>query len=181
MTASRETLRLGFLTTLEQTNDCFVGGLLITNHLGRPLEFQCTTPVRPNSTQKILYGPTLKPFVMSELIGKTLYERADVKPDLLLVEDDDLLNLRDLIDAPVACLHASAEVPVLAGSSEFGEWDEEPLMLGRQHLRLHHAHDVDRRSILKRSHLLPEKADLEEPFERVREALQEVLNPGVSR
>ncbi len=173
MTASRETLRLGFLTTIEQSNDCFVGGLLITNHLGRPLEFQCTTPVRPNSTQKILYGPTLKPFVMTELIGKTLFERADVKPDVLLVEDDDLLGLRELIDKPVACLSVESKVPVLVGGPE-----EEPLTLGRQHLRLHHAHETDRGSILKRSHLLTEQADLEEPFERVREALQEVLNPG---
>lgn len=173
MTASRETLRLGFLTTVEQSNDCFVGGLLVTNHLGRPLEFQCTTPVRPNSTQKILYGPTLKPFVMTELIGKTLFERADVKPDILLIDDDDLLGLRELIDKPVACLLVESKVPVLVGGPE-----EEPLTLGRQHLRLHHAHESDRSSILKRSHLLTEQADLEEPFERVREALQEVLNPG---
>jgi len=173
VTASRETLRLGFLTTVEQSNDCFVGGLLITNHLGRPLEFQCTTPVRPNSTQKILYGPTLKPFVMTELIGKTLYERADVKPDLLLVEEVDLLGLRELIDKPVACLSEEVRVPVMAGANE-----EEPLTLGQQHLRIHHAHTMDRGSILKRSHLLPEQADLEEPFERVREALQEVLTPG---
>ncbi|MBD3673051.1 MAG: hypothetical protein HUJ26_05950 [Planctomycetaceae bacterium] len=176
MTASRDTLRLGFLTTVEQANDCFVGGLLITNHLGRPLEFQCTTPVRPNSTQKILYGPTLKPFVMTELIGKTLYERADVKPDVLLVEDDDLLGLRELIDKPVACLSLESQVPAMVGGPE-----EEPLTLGQQHLRVHHAHDTDRGSILKRSHLLPEQADLQEPFERVREALQEVLNPGATR
>lgn len=176
MTASRDTLRLGFLTTVEQANDCFVGGLLITNHLGRPLEFQCTTPVRPNSTQKILYGPTLKPFVMTELIGKTLYERADVKPDVLLIEEDDLLGLRELIDKPVACLSVESKIPAMMGGP-----GEEPLRLGKQLLRVHHAHDSDRGSILKRSHLLPEQADLEEPFERVREALQEVLSPGASR
>ena len=176
MTASRETLRLGFLTTVEQSNDCFVGGLLITNHLGRPLEFECTTPVRPNSTQKILYGPTLKPFVMTELIGKTLYERADVKPDVLLVEEEDLLGLRELVDKPVACLSVDSPIPVMVGGPA-----EEPLKLGQQQLRVHHAHQMDRSSILKRSHLLPEQADLEEPFERVREALQEVLNPGAVR
>jgi hypothetical protein len=175
VTATRETLRLGFLTTVEHLHDCFVGGLLITNHLGRPLEFQCTTPVQPNSTQKILYGPTLKPFVLSELIGRTLFERADVKPDVLLVDQDDLMSLRELLDVPVACLSLESVVPVLVG----GE-DEESLMLGRQQLRVHHAHDDDRASILKRSHLLPEQADLEEPFQRVREALQEVLSPGVA-
>lgn len=175
MTASRETLRLGFLTTIEHHDDCFVGGLLITNHLGRPLEFQCTTPVQPNSTQKILYGPTLKPFVLTELIGRTLYERADVKPDLLLVDQDDLMSLREFLEVPVACLNSEVAVPVLVGGEE-----EEGLMLGRQRLRVHHSHDSDRHTILQRSHLLPEQADLEEPFQRVREALQEVLSPGVA-
>lgn len=175
MTATRETLRLGFLTTVEHQNDCFVGGLLITNHLGRPLEFQCTTPVQPNSTQKILYGPTLKPFVVSELIGRTLYERADVKPDILLVDQEELMALRELLEVPVACLDAAEAVPVLVGGGE-----EESLQLGRQQLRVHHAHDHDREAILNRSHLLPEQADLEEPFQRVREALQEVLAPGAA-
>jgi hypothetical protein len=175
VTTTREQLRLGFLTTIEHRNDCFVGGLLITNHLGRPLEFQCTTPVQPNSTQKILYGPTLKPFVLSELIGRTLYERADVKPDVLLVDQEGLVSLRELLDVPVACLETGEAVPVLVGAE-----DEEPLTLGRQRLRVHHAHDTDRQAILERSHLLPERADLEEPFQRVRDALQEVLSPGVA-
>jgi hypothetical protein len=175
VTASRETLRLGFLTTIEHHNDCFVGGLLITNHLGRPLEFQCTTPVQPNTTQKILYGPTLKPFVLSELIGRTLYERADVKPDLLLVDQDDLIPLREWLNIPVACLNSKAAVPVLVGGAEEGT-----LTLGRQQLRVHHAHESDCETILQQSHLLPEQADLEEPFQRVREALQEVLSPGVA-
>ena len=113
---------------------------------------------------------------MTELIGKTLYERADVKPDVLLVEEDDLLGLRELIDKPIACLSMESQVPAMVGGPV-----EEPLKLGQQQLRVHHAHEMDRGSILKRSHLLPEQADLEEPFERVREALQEVLSPGATR
>src|SRR4029450_11711246 len=52
-------LRLGFFTAIAVPERGFVGGLLVTNHLGRPLEFQCTAPVRPNRTQEILYGPPL--------------------------------------------------------------------------------------------------------------------------
>ncbi|MCA9043520.1 MAG: hypothetical protein KDA69_04320, partial [Planctomycetaceae bacterium] len=53
-------LNLGFLQ-VTLTPSGYVGGLLVTNRQGRPLEFQCTTPVQPNRTQEILYGPTLKP------------------------------------------------------------------------------------------------------------------------
>ena len=64
-TGNSEKIHLGFLTALEVSEVGYVGGLLITNHYGRPLEFQCTTPVQPNHTQKILYGPTLVPFILS--------------------------------------------------------------------------------------------------------------------
>ena len=50
-----EQLRLGFLTAIEVPDKGLTGGLLVTNHYGRPLEFQCTTPVRANATQEILY------------------------------------------------------------------------------------------------------------------------------
>ncbi len=50
--AKTDQLRLGFLETLEVDGRGHVGGLLITNQHGRPLEFQCTTPVKPNRTRK---------------------------------------------------------------------------------------------------------------------------------
>jgi hypothetical protein len=177
VSAPRETLRLGFLTALEQPADCFLGGLLVTNHLGRPLEFQCTTPVKPNATQKILYGPTLKPFILTELIGRTLFERAEVKPDVILVTDPDLLGLRELIDRPIACLNYSDDVPIVLDAAEEAEW----YSLGHQKLRFHRAHTGDKSVFVRRSHLLPAQADWTEPFERVREALREVSVPGGAR
>jgi hypothetical protein len=50
---TQDQLRLGFLTAVEEAEGGVVGGLLVTNRFGRPLEFQCTTPVRPNRTQQI--------------------------------------------------------------------------------------------------------------------------------
>src|SRR5260370_25353947 len=87
MTANgkQDQLRLGFLTAIELPDRGFVGGLLVTNHCGRPLEFQCTVPVKANPTQEILYGPTLVPFILGELIGGTLVEKAGVKPQLILI------------------------------------------------------------------------------------------------
>ena len=47
----KEQIRLGFMTAVEIGDRNFVGGLLVTDRFGRPLEFQCTTPVKPNRTQ----------------------------------------------------------------------------------------------------------------------------------
>ena len=54
--AKTDQLRLGFMETIEVEGRGHIGGLLITNQNGRPLEFQCTTPVRPNRPQEILLG-----------------------------------------------------------------------------------------------------------------------------
>jgi hypothetical protein len=104
MESGKESFRLGFLTAIEVPERGFVGGLLVTNHFGRPLEFQCTAPLKPNRAQEILYGPTLIPYVLGDLIGRTLIEKVGVKPHLILTERNDLLPMRDLVSIPVACV-----------------------------------------------------------------------------
>lgn len=167
-----EQFKLGFLTTIELPDGGFVGGLLVTNRLGRPLEFQCTAPVRANRTQEILYGPTLVPHILTDLVGRTLVEKAGVKPDLVLTENAEVLALREQISTPVAFLDD--------GSATETEAEPAPrLTLGRQTLRFHSAHAGDSESIKRKSHLVPGEANLGEPFERVREALNEAATTNV--
>lgn len=233
---SRDQFRLGFLTAIETTDRGYVGGLLVTNHFGRPLEFQCTAPVKPNRTQEILYGPTLVPFVLGELIGRTLVEKVGIKPHLVLTERPELLDVRAHVNVPVACVDArevarravaivdqvvsavkestgadtapgenvdsttedpapkQQEISVLdaqengmvaaaAASLDSVESTESQspnneITLGRQMLRFHSAHPGDRRVLETSSRLIPEDADLREPFERVREALLETVRLG---
>lgn len=177
MTANgkQEQLRLGFLTAIEVPEKGFVGGLLVTNHYGRPLEFQCTMPVRPNPTQEILYGPTLGAFILGELIGSTLVEKSGVKPHLILTDREQILELRNHLDQPVALVEADEA----AGSANSD--NDPPIKLGRQNLRFHRGHTDDRSIVSGRAQHVPADADLKEPFERVREALQETLKSGALR
>ncbi|MFN5300205.1 MAG: hypothetical protein ACK5HA_18180 [Planctomycetaceae bacterium] len=169
-----EQLRLGFLTAIEVPERGFSGGLLVTNHYGRPLEFQCTTPVKPNATQEILYGSSLQPFLLGELIGGTLVEKTSVKPQLILTDLPQILELRNHIDLPV----------VLVGLDEHfahGEEGEPTLQLGRQKVRFHPAHGGDCEEVAANTQQVPAEADLCEPFTRVRDALQETLKTGSLR
>lgn len=172
----KENFRLGFLTAIEVPERGFVGGLLVTNHFGRPLEFQCTAPLKPNRAQEILYGPTLVPYVLGDLIGRTLIEKVGVKPHLVLTERNDLLPMRELVSIPVACFD---EQPT---SSESPPSEEPaPCRLGRQILRFHAAHTDDQSIAKKGAASVPNDADLREPFERVREALNETAQSGAAR
>jgi len=185
--SGKESFRLGFLTAIEVPERGFVGGLLVTNQFGRPLEFQCTAPLKPNRAQEILYGPTLIPYLLGDLIGRTLVEKVGVKPHLILTERNDLLPLRDLVSIPVACVDeqtasdkplpttdqsaASASEPAIASASP-------QFRLGRQILRFHAAHAGDQAIAQQGAATVPQDADLREPFERVREALNETAQPG---
>jgi hypothetical protein len=168
-------LRLGFLTAIEVGDKGYVGGLLVTNAGGRPLEFQCTLPVKPNPTQELLYGPTLVPFVLGELIGGTLVERAGVKPQVILTDREQILELRNHLEMPVALVIKNDKSAKQDEAS--GEAVKE-IRLGRQIIRIHSAHESDEQSLLEDGKQIPADADLSEPFDRVREALQETLRAG---
>ncbi len=159
----QDAFRLGFLTEIRIAERGFVGGLLVTNHLGRPLEFQCTAPVKPNRTQEILYGPTLVTFLLAELIGRTLVEKIGVKPHLVLVERPDLLELRRHVNVPVACLQED-DRPATPG-----------VRLGRQFVVSHREFVGDDTPISQGAPYITADADLSEPFQRVRDALHEAL------
>jgi hypothetical protein len=163
-----EQLRLGFLTAIHLENRGHVAGLLVTNKYGRPLEFQCTAPVRPNRTQELLYGPTLVPFLLGELLSKTLLERIGVKPQVVLTDRVEMLDSRPHVSVPIAFV-------VGKESATERESDWESLRLGKLPFRLHAEFGEDLKSFEKLAKELASDADLLEPLDRVREALQETM------
>ena len=168
-------LCLGFLTALEDAQGGFLGGYLVTNQRGRPLEFQCTTVVRPNRSQRILYGSTLRPYLMGELIGLTLVEKASTKADLLFTDQPPVLALRRHLDTPLVCLDqpgeegAAAAIPPEPGSPEAFR-QESPLTAT---LCCELGFDADRTTIEAWLRSLETPLDLYEPFCRIREAVDE--------
>jgi hypothetical protein len=179
--SGKENFRLGFLTAIEVPERGFVGGLLVTNHFGRPLEFQCTAPLKPNRAQEILYGPTLIPYVLGDLIGRTLIEKVGVKPHLVLTERNDLLPMRELVSIPVACFDEQPASNEGASQETPSPGEQSGCRLGRQILRFHAAHAEDQSIAQKGAASVPQDADLREPFERVREALNETAQAGAAR
>lgn len=171
-TGKSDGLRLGFLTSLSLGERGFVGGLLVTNHMGRPLEFQCTAPVRPNRTQEILYGPTLGPFLLGDVIGRTLIEKATVKPTLVLVEVPQLLDLRAQTSIPIACLES---IDLKAEGAVRFPADALRLRVGMHSLVFASDFEDDLELVRGKANLVPKEADLSEPFGRVRDALQETV------
>lgn len=147
---------LGFLTVLHEASG-YLGGYLVTNVWGRPLEFRLSSAVQPNRVQHILYAATLEPYICADLIGKTLVDKAAVPVQLIVTDRQSVLDLRFKIECPVLWL---AELGSLSCHPRFPE-DEARMrdLLGR----------------------LDAGFDLAEPFVRIREAIGEARKMGVHK
>ncbi|NIL96315.1 MAG: hypothetical protein GTO26_02970 [Planctomycetales bacterium] len=170
---------IGFLTVVRDQRHGLCGGYLIVNPAGRPLEFHCTAPVRPNRAQEILYGPTLDEFLYGEQIGRTLVQRGGVQPALLCTDALPMMSLRPLISQPLALLLPSVEPqteesPLRYRVDPGQEGPPEARMLNVRGGRMTTApaHPSDLATI---ADLLPglDELDLAEPFERIRAAIVE--------
>ena len=95
----------GFLTVMEHQRLGLIGGYLVLNSLGRPVEFHCTSPVRTNRAQEILYGTTLNAFLYGDQIAQTLITRAKNKPCTTLTDKPQVLAVQDCVEMPICFLH----------------------------------------------------------------------------
>ncbi len=100
-----EQFNLAFLDLKPFENgQCIRGAILVTNSKTDPLEFRCTSPIRPTALQKTLWGGRLTGYIASQLIGKPLLDAISNKSTLVVVQNAALLELRPLINLPVVQL-----------------------------------------------------------------------------
>jgi len=169
-------LHLGFLTVFAEGN-AYLGGYLVTNSWGRPIEFRLSTAVQPNRVQHILYAHTLIEYLCAELIGKTLIEKTSTPIHLLVTDTPDVLPIRSRID-----------VPVVAALAE-----NQPSAPDAEHLLTMFAHPrssapltfdlkwaSDEGPIRAALDKLDAALDLAEPFTRIREAMAEARKVGAT-
>jgi hypothetical protein len=169
MTANgaKATTALGFLTVREHEEHGLFGGYLMLNTNGRPLEFHCTAPVKANRAQEILYGPALKPFLYAEQIGQTLLTRGKVTPYLVCTNSPLMLSVREFIAAPVLL--------VLPPETSSRDWptDIHRFEVGGHQVGLDSSNADDRAEVLRLWQAHPTIVSLHEPFQRIREAIDE--------
>jgi hypothetical protein len=75
----------GYLTTLCE-NGTYVGGLMLTDRFGIPLDFQYTEPVIPSRVQKIIYGSVLDRYIRHHVIVPALLKDLTHQPPFFMVD-----------------------------------------------------------------------------------------------
>ena len=101
MTEQKDTLIAYFSILRTPNSEGYLGGMLVLDQKGVPIEFRCSLPVRPTQAQKALYGNTLEPYVFNQLIGLPLTQALTKQPACYIVKNTMLLELREHISSPV--------------------------------------------------------------------------------
>jgi hypothetical protein len=81
---------IGYLSVMN-IDGKHLGGVLVINDLGIPVEFKYSEPVTPTKLQEIIYGNSLEYYLHAEIIAKGLVQRLENKPEVILVQDPTLL------------------------------------------------------------------------------------------
>ena len=158
---------LGFLSVFQEPSG-FVGGYLVTNPWGRPLEFRLSSAVQPNKVQQILYGDTLQGYLCGEVIGKTLIDKTATRAQIVIVDNPMALDLRLRVDVPVALWHCIADPDQAM-----------PGLMVQSRLFCHAQFSEDVAAIRAAIEKLG-VLDFGEPFAHIREALSEARKMGVT-
>jgi len=168
---------LGFLTVFQE-GPGYLGGCLVTNSWGRPLEFRLSTAVQPNRVQHILYGNTLQEYLYADLIGKTLIDKCATAVQILFIDSLTVLPIRSRLEIPVV-----AVVPQDDPSVSFLP-DERIARIKNERSTASVLYDPRQAGDAERISRILEKIDpgmdLSEPFTRIREAMNEARKMGVT-
>ncbi len=160
---------IGFYTVEQNELTGWTGGLLVLNGGGRPLEFQCTLPVRPSRSHEILYGATLRDYLIGDAIGSLLVKRCRNAPSVICCDQAEALQLDGYCDQPIALVSEAAEPDEGPITDEMMP-GYETLELAGSSIRVAIERADQVRSLAKQ---FPNLTDLLEPFDRIREAISE--------
>lgn len=104
--------KIGYILTYTLEDASYLGGLMLIDKDGIPLEFAYTENIKPTRIQKILYGQSLEKYIKREVILTNLLNHIRVKPDLLITPEENLTELRSVVSYPIISVNQTSLSPL---------------------------------------------------------------------
>ncbi len=170
-------IQLGFMTIFQENNTT-LGGYLVTNSWGRPIEFRMSSGVQPNRMHQILYANTLQEYLHADLIGKALLDKSSSAVHLLFTDSLGTLSLRSRVNFPVVAIWDAGD----NRGQEFDRVTYKHLSTPgfNQTMVMDPGFAEEEDTVLAILQRLDKAFDLTEPFQRIREAMGEARKMGVA-
>ncbi len=154
---------IGYLS-VDEIDGKHVGGIIVVDERGIPLEFKYTKPVQPTELQRIIYGKALEDYLHVEIIAKSLLSKLENKPGVILTDDVKL------IEAGEGIFHVSKTTE----GEKRGEGEYVIASAGINYRLVGNGSIPD--EILDELRAFSERMDLLEPFQRLHRALEYVCS-----
>lgn len=178
-----EALKLAYFVAMKE-GASYLGGLLLTDTSGLPLDFRYTEPITPTRLQAVLYGKALEPHLKEEVIQRTLLKELKGTPDLFILPPADMAGgWTGDAKCPALALQKTQEGPLPRIGETFRVSPREVLVQaaeGAAPLRVIFAQAVeiaDQEQALQKLLEAAYHMDPMEPLERVYAALQALVHP----
>ncbi len=174
---------IAFLGFREFDNgETYRGAILVTDEWSKPIEFRCTAPIRPTQLQRTLYGKSLLPHVLTELIALPLISSVREKAQFYVIADDAYFDVRQKVSVPVirvARLNGAKSKQEDQPKSRLQTLQSASGKFAQVEIEAHWKFEGDLDSCGDRLRDLFARWDLVEPFQRLAEGLQYVHDEGV--
>lgn len=171
--------KIGYILTYTLEDSSYLGGVMIIDKDGIPLEFAYTENIKPTKIQRILYGQSLEKYIKREVILNNLLNHIKVKPDLLITPEENLAELRTSATYPIINISQTALSPLtevgISQDINKGEFVLQAAPSGSPlRIKLAEASDDNRRKTESIILELGKLMDLVEPINRVEGALRAI-------
>ncbi len=93
-------MKIGYFKIYSE-NKKYVGGIMVADERGIPVEFKYTEPVEPTKIQEVLYGDVLEKYLREEVIMANLVGKLENKPDIYIVNDAKNIYLQEIVKEDV--------------------------------------------------------------------------------
>jgi hypothetical protein len=169
-----EIAKIAFLETYtSEDSGGIIGAILVTDAETKPLEFRVTSPIKPTSFQKMLYGDVLLEHILVELISVPLLNAINEHVDLILVKDPFFLGANSKQGIRVVRIFNESD-----GKSRSSMKTEEIAFPGtaggKTFIETSRKFESELAPIRDQLNKLAEHRNLLEPFERLKLACEQV-------
>ena len=159
------------------------GAILVSDTLTEPIEFRCTSPIRPTVIQRTLWGGRLNGHIATVLVAKPLLAAITNPVNLIVVRKAEFLEHRDAVSQPMVQLLRQEQ---LSAASLLAETAKNDTLDGNGRfdsvvLKVHKKHVEDRTEAQKILKSVFQTHDVFEPFDRIANALAMVHNEEAKR
>lgn len=154
--------------------DSYLGGIMVVDERGIPIEFKYTDIINPSKLQKVLYGDVLEKYLKEEVIMGNLIEKLENKGDIYFVDKLENQVLDKFVQNGVAVIRDSQNKAMEnINEYQFVKENEAIIQIDERQSPVRFIFEDGRgEELVNKIISLGLEGNILEPFERVEEALR---------